>query len=386
MKKAVVFGVILLTLGSLAFADTGFSMWGRTQYVVAMQKGSGDVQSGWKGFVSTWPPAPRENLNWWFTSDMLEMHFTAYLDGYFGQTKTQTTVSVGSVSVGPLDTAQDVGGFKIQGVDGVLKLVPDMFTLHIGEYNADGWDTFRKTSPNPIRDVNNNNVGRFTGFGIIGDLAPKGTGFEAAVMWRTADPTSGSAITTFADQANNTDFGASYTVPDMVKVTAGSTVDLSDLTNFSRNLFARVELLSVKNLVLWADVRYQGWAAATSESDIFTELASSYTSGDLTVALAAQFNSVSQAYALRENPQISADAYTSWLAQVEVYYNTGAVTPGLWAKVAGNSVTDYGISYYFEPYVKINDFNLRVSFLYNGSSNSAVDSTWEIPVLVDFSF
>jgi hypothetical protein len=267
-------------------------------------------------------------------------------------------------------------------IQGTLKLMPDMFSVMIGRFDGDGFDAFRKTSPHPIRDVNNGNVGRFGGWGVIFDVAPKDSGFEAAVMLKTGDPTAaaegfGSATEpagsteTIERTFTNTNVGFSYTVPNTVKITAGSTT--AKVYRASRNIFGRVELLMVPNLTAWADVKYDGFDQATSVSNINAELAGAYDMKPLTIVLAATLASL--------------DSVTGFSVYPEVYYNVGALTVGLFAQVGTSDSSAFSdtLVYAVEPYVKLNDFNTRISFMYKHDSATDV-STWEIPVLIDWGF
>jgi hypothetical protein len=366
MKKALVLGVILLAVSSLAFADTGMGMWGRTAFDLAIgQSGTGASTDITQDFgVSFWPGQPRENVNLWFSSDKAAFNFTAYFWG-----------------------AQFDPANSLVNAYGTLKLVPDMFTLLIGKFTGDGWDNFRKTSPHPIHDVNNGNVGRINGWAIIGDVQPKDTGIEVALAWLTAGP--GTIPNTLAGNARNVVVAASYTMPNTVKITAGSTTaNLDDETvasgathenQLDRNVFGRVELLMVPNLTLWVDAKYWGFdAKPTSQTNIQAELAAAYSMDALTVVLAATFGN-GEVFGITK----SESAYAVY---PEVYYNLGVATVGLYAMVGGSTITDSGIAYAFEPYVKLNDFNLRLSFYYTGSTATGAISNFEVPILIDFSF
>ena len=64
----------------------------------------------------------------------------------------------------------------------------------------------------------------------------------------------------------------------------------------------------------------------------------------------------------------------------------GMLSLGLYANVGGSSVANSGIAYEVEPYIKLNDFGLRVSFDYKSSTASGALSMWAIPVLIDWGF
>jgi len=353
MKKAVVLGMILLALGTLAYAEgatVGFG-WGRTTFTLATgESGTGastDIMQGWG--LNDFPMAPRENLDIAWSGDHTAFKITGYLDG--------TVLSWVNIY-------------------GTLKLMPDMFSVMIGRFDGDGFDAFRRTSSHPIRDVNNGNVGRFSGYGIIADIAPKDSGFEAAVMYRTADPTAAGAPDLLANTYSNINFGASYTVPSLLKVTAGS--DANGLwPTPDRSIFGRVELLMIPSLTLWADVAYFGLdKPSPAPTTISAELAAAYDMKPLVIVFAGTFVS--------DNDTVA--TVNTWAVYPEVYYDLGAFTLGLYAGVSGNDVANSGIGYQVEPYVKLNDFNLRISFSYAGSTATGAISTWEIPVMIDWGF
>jgi hypothetical protein len=365
MKKLLVVLLALTCLSALAFADAsvGFG-FGRTQFSIAAGSSvaNSDITQGWQGSpfnqaAGTWPPQPRANLSLAYSGDHAAYHFQAYLDG--------------TVLTWP-------------GFYGTLKLVPDMFSLMIGRFDDDGWDNFRMTSPHPIRDVNNANVGRFNGWGVILDLMPKDSGFEAAVMYKTGDPTSvnvipnvldvGGSVDTLSRTMVNTSIAASYTLPGMLKITAGSQNTV--LYTPARNIFGRVQLLMVPNLTLWADARYAGFDLTPAVSNINAELAGAYAMDPLTIVFAATFGS---------NDNLGTKVMT-WNVYPEIYYNMGVATLGVYTSFGGSDVANSGIGIAVEPYVKLNDFNLRVSFLYRTNTASGSISTWEVPLLIDWGF
>jgi hypothetical protein len=359
MKKAVVLGMILLALGTLAYADASIGFgWGRTQFNIAQGSdiSNSDITSGWVGPApSDWPPGMRENLDIVWSGDHTAFKITGYLQNAL------------------------INWVNIQGT---LKLMPDMFSVMIGRFDGDGFDAFRKTSPHPIRDENNGNVGRFNGWGVIFDVAPKDSGLEAAVMVKTGDPTAGAdgfgtatdpagSTATIEETLTNTNVGFAYTVPNTVKIVAGSTTAV--VYHASRNIFGRVELLMVPNLTAWADVKYSGFDLATKVSNIDGEVAGAYDMKPMTIVLAAKFG--------------SDDKVTSFKVIPEVYYNMGVVTLGLYANVGASDAKHISdtMFYAIEPYVKLNDFNTRISFMY--SHDSVLDvSYWQIPVLIDWGF
>jgi hypothetical protein len=281
---------------------------------------------------------------------------------------------------------------------GTLKLVPDMFTMYIGKFAGDGWDHFRLDSAHPIHDVNNDNVGRFVGWGVILDVMPKDVGFDAALYMKTDDPTipanlaaanMSGAQNTIQNVASMYGFAASYMVPNLVKVAAGSTT-FGLWPSPQRNIFVSAQIFMVPNLTLWDNFYYAGFDQATSVTIYSDLLALSYDMKPLTLILAASFggNSYGMApdYSRTAAPLSTGADYTAWAVYPEVIYNMGAFSLGLYLAVWGTSVSNSGIYYQVEPYVKLNDFGLRISFMYNSNSASGAISTWEIPVLIDWGF
>jgi len=390
MKKAVVLGMILLAIGGMAFADgvTVGMDFGRTQFNLASAlSGNGltsdqtAVRQGWIGPTEQFPTGQRLDIQLAWSNDHTGVNFTGYLGNA---------------------TMSWVNAY------GTLKLIPDMFTVQIGEQSGDGWDHFRWDSAHPIHDVDNHSVGRFSGWGAILDLMPKDTGFEAALYLHTGDPTAngsysyfgatGGAVQQLANMASNYGFAASYMVPNLLKVQAGSQA-FGLYPTPQRNIFAGVQLLAIPNLTAFDSFWYAGFDQATSVTIYSDELALSYDMKPLTLILAAFFGqndfggfSLSPAalpgvatpdYSRGQN---GGSDYTVWAVQPEVIYNMGMLSLGLYASIMSTSISNFGISYIVEPYVKLNDFGLRISFLYAGSTATNATSSWEIPVLIDWGF
>ncbi|MGD0727793.1 MAG: hypothetical protein ABSB63_19745 [Spirochaetia bacterium] len=379
MKKAVVLGMILLALGCMAYADatTVGLDFGRTQINIASgSSASGsEIMSGWQagftgyGNIPVWPPGQRIDFQFAYSNDHTAFNVTYYMMN--GQ-------------LAPLDSEGSAG---IVNLYGTLKLMPDMFKVLVGEFNGDGWDDFRMDSAHPIHDMSNNNVGRFQGWGAIGVLQPKDSGFEAMFGWQTTDPglplspdgdaTNGGAVATFAETATNINVAASYTVPNMIKISAGSQPDIGlALNRANRNIWGRAQLLMVPNLTLGADVRYWGFDQATKVNNINADVQGVYDMKPLTIIWVAFLGS-------QETLGVKV---MSWSVYPELIYNMGAISLGLYGGLAGNDQSGSGIVYTIEPYVKLNDFGLRVSFQYEGNSASGMPSYWQIPVLIDWGF
>ncbi|MGA2642819.1 MAG: hypothetical protein ABSG21_18160 [Spirochaetia bacterium] len=368
MKKAVVLGMILLALGCMAYADgvtVGFD-FGRAQFVLAQANSTTlptDTMQGWSPLSGTFPNTQRYDMQFAWTNDHVGINMTAYTEPY-GQMINKI--------------AQSGIGIDWVNMYATFKLMPDMFSAYLGRFQGDGWDHFRMDSDHPIHDVDNSSVGRFNGWGMILDLMPKDSGFDAAVFLKTLDPTLNGANggdTTLANQASQYDFAASYTVPDLVKFTAGSTT-FGYWPTPQRNVFGRVQVLMVPNLTLWDDFWYRGFDVSPSLTIYSDELAATYNMKPITIVFAGFF----------QGDNTSGTSVTTWTLYPEVYYNMGAFTLGLYAGLTGNSTSGSGIGYQVEPYVKLNDFGIRVSVHYIGNSASGSNSTWEIPVIVDYGF
>jgi hypothetical protein len=380
MKKAVVLGMILLALSCMAYAEgvtVGFD-FGRTQFVVAQAAmGSGafsgtptDLYQGWVPGSGTFPTIHRYDMQFAWSTDKVGINMTAYIGN-------------------GLMTTNWVNMY------GTLKLMPDLFTMYIGRFEGDGWDHFRADSAHPIHDVDNSSVGRFSGWGIILDLMPKDMGFDAAVFVKTLDPTSTTPVggnQLLADQMHNYGVAASYTVPNMVKLTAGSTT-FSTAPFADRNVFGRVELLMVPNLTLWDDFWYAGFDQPVTYTKYSDELALQYKMDALTIVFAGFYQANAGGTILGvafPAGQIAGSDVTILKFYPEVYYNLGAFTVGLY--FGYQSITSSALSngvgiMDLEPYIKINDFNLRISFHYfNATQGSDALGGWEIPIIIDWGF
>jgi hypothetical protein len=394
MKKSVVLGMILLALGVMAYAD-GVTVgldFGRSQFNIASGSSASGapINQGWVGPAGLFPTGQRLDMQFAWSNDKVGINITDYVTN--GGSAADTIVNA----------------------YGTLKFVPDLFTVYIGEFNGDGWDHFRYDTAHPINDTNNNNVGRFGGWGAILDVMPKDSGFEVALFAKLRDPTS-TGTQTIQEALSQYNVAASYTVPNTVKIGVGSTTfanapysneaaddlaaqiaallknpaltpaELAALAapGFSeRNIFGFVQILMVPNLTAWDNIYYAGFDAPSKTTIVSNLLGLSYDMKPLTLILAGYFGK----NAITGTPDYSGADYTSWAVQPEVIYNMGAMSLGLYASVAGISTSGSGIAYTVEPYVKINDFGTRISFRYSGNSASGSISTWEIPVLIDWGF
>lgn len=372
--------MILLALGCMAYADGGVTVgmdFGRSQFVLA-QAGTNptiDTQQGWQPLSGTFPNTQRYDMQFAWSNDHVGINITAYMEPY-----EQMINKI----------AQNGIGVDWVNMYGTLKLVPNMFTAYLGRFQGDGWDHFRVDSAHPIHDMDNSSIGRFSGWGMILDVMPKDSGFDAAMFLKTGDPTlapTNGADIGIAQQASNYEVAASYLVPNTVKISAGSTTFATysgTKGSSERNIFGRVEILMVPNLTLWDQTYYAGFDQSTSITIVSSELGLSYDMKPVTLILAGFFGK----NAADGGPLygVAATDNTYWSVYPEVIYNMGAMSLGLYAGLGGNNISGSGISYQVEPYVKLNDFGLRVSFHYIGNSASGSPSTWEIPIIVDWGF
>lgn len=366
MKKALIALLALACLSALVYADGGSTVgmgFGRSQFDLAYSTGvSGqNIQQGYGYFG--FPQPQRFSMNYAWAND----HTAVNIDAYLGQ---------------PSATLSFVN------IIATAKLMPDMLWVKIGKFTGDGFDAYRVDSANPIHDVNNgNNTGRMAGWGVLVDVAPKDSGFEASLFTKTsaADPTfpaTGLGSSADSDLANliyNYNFAASYTLPNLVKIAAGSNTDGVWPTP-NRYVFVNAWLLAVPNLSAYVSFRDSGFDLAGTPTKIYTEAAGSYTMDPLQIIATVDFDN------------FSVGSYSVWGFSLEPIYKMGALSLGLYANVGGSTLSGAGIGYEVEPYVKLNDFGIRISFDYQGNtvakqfSNGLADSQWAIPVLIDWGF
>jgi len=371
MKKLLVVLLALTCLSALSFADgvTVGMDFARSQFNIASQVGSGAIMQGSTDPTGDFPSNQQRitvSLAW--SSDHAAMNIAGY---------------IGHVNDQPIEFVNAYG---------TLKLVPDMFNLMIGRIAGDGFDAFRWDSAHPIHDVDNNSVGRFAGWGIIADLAPKDSGLRVALMIKDGDAANNlpdATSLTIEQSLTNYSIGASYTLPNLLTIQAGSQATATAVAPYTpqmsdRNIFAGVKLLMVPNLSLFDSFWYKGFDVQPTAVTIFSnELAGSYVMGPLTIVLAVLYAS---------DATVPAATVTGLGIYPEVYYNLGAFTVGLYGGYTMSSVTGVSTSgsvIDVEPYVKLNDFGLRVSFHYQSDTplgGGTAVNTWEIPLLIDWGF
>lgn len=375
MKKALIALLALACLSALVYADGGSTVgmgFGRSQFDLAYSTGvsGSNIQQGYNYFG--FPQVQRFSMDYAWSNDKTGVN----IDAYLGQPST---------------------ALNFVNVYATAKLMPDMLWLRIGKWEGDGFDAYRVDTAHPIHDINNGNAGRFMGWGAMVDVAPKDSGFEATLFAKTsvADPFSystsvansgavtvgstGSVDTDLANMIYNYEFAGSYTVPNLVKIAAGSTTD-GVWPAPQRKIFANAWLLAVPNLNAFLSFRDSGFDLAGTPTNIEVLLGASYTMSPLQAIIGVDVANT------------SVGSVTTWQANPEVIYTMGAFSLGLYVSVNGSSASGAGIGYEVEPYVKLNDFGIRISFDYQGNtvakqfSSGAADSIWAIPVLIDWGF
>jgi len=339
-------------VGSMAFAAPSFGIWGRTVFMLAGQSGSDTtIYSGWG---PNWMGSgQRMGMHATFTNDKIEFKITFYIN--------QNTVDPSNLF-------------------GTVKLIPDMLSILVGRFDADGWDDFRQTGPNPNSDLSNDNVGRVNGHAIILVVAPKDSGIEVAGHWKTPAP---SAIYDgwnwwpeyeFMNQVNNLGIAASYKIPDMLKIAAGFQQIAGKAANVGvqgeANIWARVHLLMVEGLTLWVDGRFYGFE--NSVVDMKFCLGAGYKMDAFGVYLGALL-------AVANTGTIGLDT------NLEVVYDLGDLSLGLIALFSDGDLSATGMTIGVRPYVNLDDFGMRVAVEIRIDSGATTDLTWEIPVYWTFS-
>jgi hypothetical protein len=351
MKKAVLLIAALLMVGSFAFADFSIGCWGRT--VLQLAGGLTGDSTIYQGWGPTWGVGPRLNLNTDFTSEKVEFKLTLYYGG------------------------SDISNPTATNFYGTLKFVPDLLSVIVGKVSGDGFDTFRKTSPNPNSDMNNNNIGRMDGWGIIVAVSPKDSGFDAALQLKTPDPTDTQNAYNIQDQIYNINVAASYALPDLLKISAGFQnspgVVFPDASS-DYNIWARVELLMVENLTLWVDGRFYGFGTVTAISMQYN-LGFGYKMDAFGISLGANF-------------KVPASPATnlSTAANLEVTYDLGDLTLG---GIVSFGIPDFsatGMTFGIAPYINLDDFGTRIAFEFNYDTSGSGSYTWAVPVYFTFGF
>lgn len=407
MKKIVLLLAALFILSSFVYADVGIGIWGRTVFVVAAGRNYAEGEESWiyQGWGPDWGGGPSMGFEVWWTSDVSEYHFKWAFD------------------------RDNFSGSKIAQAWGKIKIVPDLMTLQVGL--RDSQDDFRETTPVSGHDYNAEDVGRLNGWGVVIMVEPKDTGFKLGLQWRTPIGTEGWVDYPKVLDANDNPFQgnlynagvcASYTMPEMVKITVGTVINGQDWQgdagilwpNQNRSIFGRIHLLMVPDLTLWLLVKYQGLEPyeneydtnADGEPEIYIKpnssmdvvLGAKYAAGDFSIGFGGYLN---MAMPKDDDNDATDEINTTNIGvTLDPNYkltdlNIGAVI-GMEMKMDDDDVDDeYGQYIFVEPYVGIPKFNMRIGFTYGMNANLntaelpdgyAEDFTWSLYVQTDFSF
>jgi len=356
MKKAVLILAALLVFSTLTFAmpNISFGTWGRT--ILTLAKGTTNPAS--PDIITQWGPEdwqPCQRLELTFTSDPVDYHLKA------------------NPAVGEL------WGFP--NMVGTLRFVPNLLTVKIGQITGDGYDEFRKAGPQ--RDLANDNVGRMAGSGVWIIVAPKDMGLVAAAFYKIPSfkPWDSYKV---VDVVQATMFAASYTIPDTAKITAGSCTSGSNpATDLIRNIFGRVELLMIKGLTLWLDVKFDGLESETinANRNIKALVSAGYNLDPLTINFATKFTV--------QMPKAGGDSTMELYLWPEVLYKINddfTIGLDLYGHVKIQTGIDNGIDLEFEPLLKLTKFNATLSAKITMSTLAGSFVNWRVPLVVDFSF
>jgi len=357
MKKAVFILAALVLFSTVAFASplVSFGIWGRTVFALA-ESNNLDTK-----IYQEYAPGEA-----WFPAHRLEISFTSDLVEYAFKFDVRPTW---------IDLPNNFG---------TLKLIPDLLTLRIGRNTCDGFDWYRR---NAHRNLDNGSAGRMQGAGIWISTAPKDTNFTAAVFYKTPSFAQGQKWLPL-NVIMATEFAAMYTVPDLVKITAGSDTSGTTTSNIVRTLFLRGELIMVKGLTLWADVVFDGFEPqdVATNMDLNAMLAVSYTGiTNLTLNFAGKFGMIL--------PKAGGSSTMAWALYPGAFYKINddvGVGIDLTASqtIKPAPAADEGIKIEVEALVKLVKFNAQISFYLMYKTVDPVTSpnmSWKVPLLIDFS-
>ncbi|MBN2531691.1 MAG: hypothetical protein JXB88_02305 [Spirochaetales bacterium] len=420
MKKIVLLLTALLILSTLAYADVGVGIWGRTVFNLAYGSDTPEDYDAriYQGWGPDWGNGTMMGIAVWWSNDIMEYHFKLK---YHNNGKKNVTVNteVNDLSVPPVPIGTGTGTVEIFQAEipeayGIIKLMPDLgLTLQLG-YREEQND-FRETTPVTFHDMNAGNCGRLNGWAATIMVAPPDMGLNVGVQWRMPLGGGAAGLNDLPIQynINNVGIAASYTMPDMVKVTVGTTIDGQEwqgdndalFPKQTRNIFGRIHLLMVPDLTLWLLVKYTGLEPASEDQEMIdidgdgTDetagpvndnnviellLGAKYVMGDFSVAGGADIT-------MTTPKDTDIDGATAIEVNVDPAYNLGKVVIGGVFGMKMTMIKDVDISptIYIEPYVKIPDFSMNIAFKYamnNDQNEDTDDFTWSLPIQVDFSF
>jgi len=353
MKKAVLILAVLVVFSTLAFAapNVGVGIWARSTFQLALSNSvDSKIYSGWsdKPGSDQWNPDYEPAV--WFTSDSADLNL-GWIIRYWGISTVNAYAT--------------------------LRVVPDLLTVRFGLYSGNGLDTYRRTDN---WDLNNNNTGRMAGQGIWITLEPKDSNFSATVFyqaptWSVWDKWQVMQLAQLAE------FAAAYTVPNTVKITAGSnTVGSNGATDLVRTIFGRVEVLAVSGLTAFVDVSYDGLEGTTNtvaNSNLNAFLSAWYQMDALQIGLIPTLSMAT--------PKSGGAGTMGWSAQLGVVYNLGDFTPQLGVKVTQANTTASNMDINVTPQINFNKFNAHLAFSFDYHTTGGAYE-WKIPVWVDSSF
>jgi len=394
MKKAVLLIAALLMIGSMAFAATpSFGIWGRTLFTLAGGTSRTGFEDIYQGIGPNWDGlGTRLGLHTEFTTDKLGFKIVVYFNG------AATNI--------PSETYGGNQNINVMSLFGTLKFVPDLLTVYVGLNNGDGWDFFRYENANVSNNINNDNCGRLNGWGLLVEVAPKDSGLTIVGQWKLPPPGGFdywggvappySSTLTIQETMKNFNLGASYQIPDLMKIVlAYVTLPSSTVTIWSNaganpegvindggiaptdepdhNILARFHLQMIPDMTLIPEIRVWGFNVG-DDINFKTQLVAAYALGDLWIGLGAWFGMVAEV--------------GNYGINLEGKYNLGPVTVALGVNFGDRDMdADTGMSLKIMPWVLINDFNCRIAFEYyiHDFETSDEDNWWAIPIYFTFS-
>jgi hypothetical protein len=373
MKKAILLIAALLLVGTMLFADASFGIWGRTRFNIAMGNQSTAIDDTWQSWRLWGNDGPQMQFNYSWSNDKLGYTFKIVTNG------------------GGLGTGYDLWGSNgICKAYGTLKLLPALFTLHVG-YMQD-FDTFRYESGMQMWNTNSDNIGRFNGWGIIAVLAPKDTGFVLAAQFASE-----LGNQNFIDiNLNNISVAAQFQLPDIFKIDAGLVrsggkgggAEFYPNVSGERgayHVFARVHLLAVQGMTL--NITHNMWGLFENQAGWpYTEMRESLSFrmgiGAFAIAAAGDL--------LIRMPKAGGDTIMDLFAALEPSYNLGPITVGCGLGIGMNTTVGYDMpKFEIQPYVIITDFSTRIFFdmqIDNDYIAATEDYTWGLSADMTWSF
>lgn len=379
MKKAVLILAAILVFSTLAFAtpEFGLGIWGRTQFTLAQgSDADSNIYQGWSdGIGNMWNWNPDYEPGFWFIGEAADFNLAWQINNGNGYS------------------------FTPMNMFATLRIVPDLLTVRFGRNTMNGLDTYRRAD---AADDQNKNTGRMGGQGFWVTVEPKDTNFSATVFYQT--PTfNASEVRTIMENAHLTELVMAYTIPDIVKITAGtqtvgtltdgsgSTTDYGNLyeswatTALVRYIFGRADILAVDGLSCFVDVVYSGFEpAADGIADTRLDaMIDAYYTGieNLTVWLVPKMG--------MQTPKAGGDATIPISVRAGASYAIGDIVPGLSVTYATTlstpSVDNMAIS--VTPSVHFNKFAAEIAADINYASIAGISTTsWKVRLFVDSSY